>query len=156
MNGLTDFQEMFVNHYVISLNGAQSAKKAGSKAKNYNTLCAVASELLSNPKVRKEIDRRLAQNGLTADETLSRLAMLARGNIADYSEIKSQEDLADHPQAYAVKEFEVKDDEVKIKLEDRKYALDTFVKLHKIIDNPIDDAALALKAWIEAQAKDNP
>jgi phage terminase small subunit len=150
VNGLTALQKAFIAHYVECLNATQAARLAGYKSTN-GSLRAIGSENLTKPYIKAEIERLLKEKGLSSEETIARLAIIARGNLVDYADIKSPDDLADHPQAYAIKKLEMKDDSLKIELDDRQKALDHFVKLHKIIENPLDDTARALKAWLEDQ-----
>jgi len=75
---LTEKQKLFVKHYIISLNGVHSARKAGYKG-SYATLGVQAHENLKNPKIRKAIDAELSKSIMPLDEALNRLSQQARG-----------------------------------------------------------------------------
>lgn len=81
---LTALQSRFVDEYMIDLNATRAAERAGSKAKN---LTVAGAELLANPNVAAEIDRRkLARSEETqidAAWVLKRLAAEAEADIAD-------------------------------------------------------------------------
>lgn len=83
MARFTDKQKAFINHYIITLNATESAREAGYKG-NYVTLRSVGSENLSKPHIRKEIDRRLADLTMTADEVLNRVSKHASGTMEDF------------------------------------------------------------------------
>ena len=76
-------QQAFIDWYVILLNGTEAARRAGYKG-NDVTLAAVAYENLRKPHIRAEIDSRLRERALTADEAVSRMGDIARGNLTDY------------------------------------------------------------------------
>jgi phage terminase small subunit len=75
-----DQQILFAEHYAVCLNGTKAAKLAGYKGDD-NTLCATGSRLLRNDRVRARIDELLAQQAMSAQEILARLADHARGDM---------------------------------------------------------------------------
>lgn len=86
-DGFTDKQRMFVNAYTeygshSFLNGAESARRAGHSKK---TARQIATENLSKPYIRSEIDRRLKEFALGPAEVLARLSMHARGDISPFT-----------------------------------------------------------------------
>lgn len=82
----TDKQRVFIDAYIITLNGYTSAKLARYKG-SYETLQSIASENLRKPHIRAEIDRRLADLSMAADEVVARVARIARGSMADFLDI---------------------------------------------------------------------
>ena len=89
---LTDKQRAFIDAYLRCLNGYRAAKEAkynGDEA----TLRAIASENLSKPNIRAEIDRRMEAVGLTDAEILHRLKEQA---TADYEELIVYDDWGYH------------------------------------------------------------
>ncbi len=78
---LTDKQKMFVEAYLETLNATESARRAKYRG-NDQTLRAVGHENLTKPHIREEIDRRLKETIMSADEVLLRLGEQAR---AEYS-----------------------------------------------------------------------
>ena len=101
---LTPLQSRFVDWYLITWNGVKSAKLAGYRG-DYNTLGVVAHENLKKPKIKAEIEQRLNEHAMSANEVLARLAGQARGDLGEFSDIEKQEDLGDHPKSYLVKEI---------------------------------------------------
>lgn len=82
-------QRKFIDYYLITLNGVESARRAGYKG-DYSTLGVVAHENLKKPKIRREIERRLSGLAMSADETLHRLGEQARGSLEHF--IRFEED----------------------------------------------------------------
>jgi len=72
----------FINYYMVLLNGTEAARLAKYSGDDA-TLAATASRLLSNDKVAREIDRRLTEHAMSANEVLARYTAIARGDIAD-------------------------------------------------------------------------
>ena len=86
---LTNKQKVFVEHYLQSWNGAESAAQAGyGKTKSRASLRAIASENLTKPNIKTEIERRLSEKVMAADEVLARLSFMAEGfDPAEYMEL---------------------------------------------------------------------
>ena len=83
MAKLTDKQQAFINHYLITLNGTEAARRAGYRG-NDVTLASVAYENLRKPHLRQEIDNRLNALTMSADEALFRMTQIARGDLSKY------------------------------------------------------------------------
>lgn len=82
-NGLTDKQRVFIDMYFINgLNQTRAYMSVYPDA-DYPAARSSASRLITNANVRAEIERRLTQHALTANEALARLANEARGDLAD-------------------------------------------------------------------------
>lgn len=78
-NGFTDLQSAFIDHYFLcNLNGTEAAARAGYRGSR-ETLVSIASENLRKPKIRAEINRRLNEKTMKADEVLFRLNQQAEG-----------------------------------------------------------------------------
>ena len=81
----------FAAEYLIDLNGARAYGRAGYTAKG-NAAEVGASKLLSNPKVREEIERlkaeRSKRTGIDADWLLARLAQEAEADLRDIYDAK--------------------------------------------------------------------
>jgi phage terminase small subunit len=90
MNRLTDKEQAFVDHYIITLNGTQSAINAGYSE---NSARQIASENLSKPHIRAAIDKKLRKLTMTADETMKRLSDMASGDLTRYITIQGELDL---------------------------------------------------------------
>ena len=83
MGSFTDKQQAFIDHYLITLNGTEAARRARYKGDD-NTLGVVAHENLRKPKIKAEIERILAEQTMSAHETLRRVSDVAAGDLLDY------------------------------------------------------------------------
>lgn len=69
-------QQVFISEYLKCFNGSEAARRAGYAAKNTRN---VAYELMNQPKVKAEIEARLREVHMGADEALKLVADMARG-----------------------------------------------------------------------------
>lgn len=92
--GLNVLQELFVSEYLKDKNATQSYIRAGYKARG-NSAEVNASKLLSNPKIRAEIDRRmgkiLERVEITPERILQELGAIAFSRATDYVNIVERE-----------------------------------------------------------------
>ena len=83
-DGLTPKQEKFCYEYIVNLNGAQAARKAGYKGPNYS---ALAAGLMQNKKIRTKIRKLLLKKSkktkITAEYVLNILDTEIQRVIAD-------------------------------------------------------------------------
>lgn len=119
---LSPQQAKFVSKYFeLNFTGVKAAEAAGYKG-DYNTLCVTAHRLLHHtPKIRDEIERRLAEYGMSAAEAIARLAHQARGDIDDLLTADGSLDLAKARQAGKtglIRELEIKRKVIKLELDD--------------------------------------
>jgi len=77
---LTTRQRLFVDAYLQCWNAAESARRAGYSEKAARQ---TGRFLLTNPYIKAEVEQRLLENQMQADEALARLADMARGDIGD-------------------------------------------------------------------------
>ena len=102
-------QKIFCEIYVGSLNGADSARKAG-----YSTKCAkeTASVILTYTNVKTYIDYLKAERskkiGVTAEEILEQLNTFRKANINDYVEIVKSTYVNDKGKEVPYKKLEFK------------------------------------------------
>jgi phage terminase small subunit len=83
---LTKKQQVFIDEYLKCFNGAEAARRAGySKHSARQT----ASDLLAETYISEQIQARLAEVHMSADEALQRIAEIARGDIGDFMAINS-------------------------------------------------------------------
>jgi phage terminase small subunit len=87
--GLTDKQLLFVGHYLACLNATEAAARAGYQGSR-NVLAVMGHENLRNPKIRAEIDARMAELVMPANEVLFRLTEHASGSMADFLSAKGR------------------------------------------------------------------
>lgn len=79
---LTNKQRIFVDEYLKCWNATEAARRAGYKG-NDNTLAVVGHDNIRKPNISAEIQSRLQENAMSADEVISRLADIARGSLED-------------------------------------------------------------------------
>lgn len=84
MTKLTDKQKRFIDEYLIDFNATRAAIKVGYSKK---TASVIGSENLAKPYIADEISRRIEEQAMSSKEVLTRLADMARGDIADLMDI---------------------------------------------------------------------
>lgn len=101
-NKLTDKQRRFVDEYLLDLNAAQAAIRAGYSAK---TASRIGPQLLGKSWVRDAIDARMGKRQqrveVTQDDVVRELAAMALYDPAEIAgvEIKTQADIARLPES---------------------------------------------------------
>lgn len=142
--GLSKQQEAFVEHYLTCWNAAQAARLAGYSEK---TARQQGSRLLTIADIQAHVSARLDELKMRADEVLTRLTDIARGDLADFVHM----DKHGYPElnlAYAemkgkfrlVKKFkqtrrsigEITESVTEIELYDAQAALNTLGKHHRL------------------------
>lgn len=78
---LTHKQQVFIDEYLKTFNATASAIAAGYSEK---TARQAGSENLSKPDIKAEIQARLAEIHMSADEALKLLADIARGDVTEF------------------------------------------------------------------------
>ena len=86
---MTNKQRLFVEHYLKCWNATRAAERAG-----YAVPKQAGSRLLSYVAIKEQIDERLAEKAMDADEVLVRLAEQARGDGTEYLTIGGSIDMA--------------------------------------------------------------
>ena len=81
MSRLTKRQKLFIEAYLRTFNGTQSAIEAGYSERSARS---TASENLTKPNIATEIKRRITEKAMSADEVLLRLADQARLDVGPY------------------------------------------------------------------------
>ncbi len=80
---LNKAQQVFVSEYLKCFNGTEAYSRAYPKAKR-DSARACAADLLANPSIKAEIEARLAEIHMSADEALKLTADIARGDITEF------------------------------------------------------------------------
>ncbi|MCP4712238.1 MAG: terminase small subunit [Planctomycetes bacterium] len=83
MSDLTDKQKLFINAYLECWNATEAARRAGYEGHD-GVLANIGWENVRKPQIKNAIKKRLNASAMTADEALSRLAAMARGDIGEY------------------------------------------------------------------------
>lgn len=145
MAKLTAKQKKFVEEYLIDLNATQAAIRAGYSP---NTAQEQSSRLLSNVKVKNEIDKAMAERsrrtGISQDRVLRELAKIAfvnPGDVINFDEATVKSDAKEDDLAaiasVKIKNIPTEDGEIterEIKLCDKLKALDLLGKHLGIYD----------------------
>lgn len=157
--GLSRQQEAFVEHYLRVWNAAEAARLAGYSEK---TARQQGSRLLTIVDIRTAIDARLAELKMSADEVLTRLADIARGDMADFVSLDHAGEpllnlnaARDNNKLKLVKKFkrtrrtfgEMVETQVEIELYDAQAALNTLGKHHRLF---VERVELDWRAELEA------
>lgn len=79
--GLTRKQRVFIDEYLRCWNATEAARRAGYSERS---ACFIGHENLTKPYIAQEIDARIAELKISADEVLIRLAEHARGSLEDF------------------------------------------------------------------------
>lgn len=133
---LTDKQQAFINEYLQCWNAAQAARKAG-----YSEMTArsIGSENLTKPDIVEEIQRRITEMTMSADEALIRLSDHARADMSDFITIRHGLPFVDLEKAsqrgklHLLKKFRNTDKGVEIELQDVQSALVQVLKEQHLI-----------------------
>lgn len=84
---LTRKQQLFVQEYLVDLNGAQAAIRAGYSKK---TASVIAAENLSKPYLSQAIQKAFAERSrrtqVTQDRVIQEYARIAFSDISNYTE----------------------------------------------------------------------
>lgn len=143
MAKLTNKQRQFIEHYITCLNSAEAARRAGYSEK---TARSIGSENLTKPDIQEEVQRRLAETAMTADEVIARLADQSRASLEDFVTIGKNGPHIDLAKArrlgklHLLKRFRMdKDGDVVIELHDPQAALVHLGRYHALF---VDKTAL--------------
>jgi PBSX family phage terminase large subunit len=82
--GFTTKQRLFIEYYLQTWNATESAIKAGYSDRS---AASIASENLTKPKIKAEIQRRIDEIAMSADEVLMNISDIARGSIEDVMDV---------------------------------------------------------------------
>lgn len=138
---LTSKQQVFISEYLKCWNASEAARRAGYNGKSN----VVGPRLLANVSIKAEIQARLDEKVMSADEVLVRLAEQARGNLGDFLTFYEGSrfplvDLNKSPdKQHLVKKFrESNRDGVEIELYDAQAALVHIGKHHGLFTDKIE------------------
>lgn len=88
MTGISKKHQNFINEYLKTFNATQAYMRTYPKA-SYDTARANGSALLAKANISSEIQNRLDEARMDAQEALHRLSDIARGDIAEIMEVSS-------------------------------------------------------------------
>lgn len=90
MASLTNKQRVFIEEYLKCWNATEAARRAGYSERYLNTN---ASKLLQNTTIEAEVEARIEEKTMAADELLIRVAEHARGNLSKYILLNGEIDI---------------------------------------------------------------
>ena len=155
-------QEQFCHEYLIDKNATQAAIRAGYSQK---TAYSQGHDLLKKPEIKTRIDKlyqeQVERLKMSADEVLIELANIAKGNIKDFLAFKTEktqvgideetgQPIFDYKQVVDVKPSDEidgrliqevsigKDGTFKFKLYDKKGALESLGRVHKLFVDKVE------------------
>lgn len=131
-------QQVFVDKYFeLGFNATKAALAAGYSKRSARS---IASENLTKPDIKAEIERRLSEHAMSANEVLVRLTEHARGDMREFMGLNETE-LKEHPLGNLIKKVErteirnskgLIENTIKIELYDAQAALVHIGKHHKL------------------------
>ncbi len=143
---LTAKRQAFVDAYLQTWNASEAARVAG-----YAAPMQEGYRLLRNADIAAEVQRRVSERAMTADEVLIRLAEMARGSMDDFVSFRPgvKLPLLDLEKAHAagkfglVKKLKYTDQgAVEFELYDAQAALVQLGKVHKLFTDRQDVSAV--------------
>ena len=141
---LTDKQRAFIEQYFIcGFNATEAAKRAGYQG-NQDVLSSVGWENLRKPEIKAEIERRMAEFHMSANEVLARLADHAAASLDDFLSSSGRGiklDLVKAKKAgklHLVKSYNKGKQGLKIELVDQQAALVALARHHNLLTDKMD------------------
>lgn len=141
MADLTAKQLAWANAYLETFNKTEAARRAGYDG-NDVTLASIGYENFRKPQIEAYLKQRLSEKAMPADEVLTRLADMARSDIADFAHIENWSGLTKLPgKSHVIKKFKRKvtysknDDryeEIELELYDAQTALVHIGRVHNL------------------------
>jgi hypothetical protein len=134
--GLTAKRQAFVDAYLKTWNASEAARVAG-----YSVPMQEGYRLLRIADIAEEVQRRVSERAMTADEVLVRLADIARGSMDDFVSFRPgvKLPLLDLEKAHAAGKFGLvkklkytSDGAIEFELYDAQAALVQLGKAHKL------------------------
>ena len=154
---LTAKQQSFINQYIQCWNATEAARLAGYSDR---TAYSIGQENLNKPEIFAEIERRMQENAMSADETLSRLSDQARTDMSDFLEVRHNwvnvdlEKAKDLGLLRHIKKVKPTKYGTEIELYSSQAALQTLAKAHGMLHDKIEvniNIELVVNAWRELE-----
>lgn len=136
VSDLTDQQKVWLEHYLICWNASEAARKAGYKQPSLS-----GHRNIRNDKIRAEIDARLREKKMSADEALARLSAYAASDMTDFLQVNkmSGEAYLDMQRArsagklFLVKKYKETKYGAEVELHDPMRALELIARHHGVL-----------------------
>lgn len=138
--GLSNKQRVFVEEYLKTWNATEAARRAGYSVK---TARSIGAENLTKPDIASEIQQRIAERTMGADEVLVRLSEQARAEYSQYFMPNGTVDLAKliaDGKAHLIKKVKETQWGLQVEFYDAHAAKELIGKHHKLFtDGPSGD-----------------
>lgn len=95
--------QQFINEYLQTWNATEAYCRVYPKV-NRQTARANAARLLANASISGEVDRRIAENTMSANEVLARQTDIGRGDIGEFINL-SPEEIKHSGRSHLIKKF---------------------------------------------------
>lgn len=164
MAKLSNLQRAFIDQYFLcGMNATEAILQAGYKAKSRAVAASMGAENLRKPHIRAEIDNRLNENAMQANEVLFRLSEIARASHGDFWKISDSgfprmdlKQAEKRGKLHLLKKVKVTQSEhganVEIELHDAQSALVQLGRYYKLFTDKIEiqswesEAVMAIKS----------
>lgn len=140
--GLTKKQRAFIEYYLQDWNATQAALKAGYSKRS---AASIGNENLLKPEIQAEIQRRLSEIAMSADEVLTALAGIGRASVDDIMDVDSSGRLSfnfrraqEQGKLHLIKSVTPTQSGTKVELHDRMKALELLGKHHKLFTDNVN------------------
>lgn len=136
--GLTKKQKAFIEFYLQEWNATQAALKAGYSERS---AASIGNENLLKPEIDHEIQRRLSEMSMSADEVILAIGEIGRASIEDFIDIDDETGRLKNinfgkakkaGKLHLIKSITPTANGLKIELHDRMRALELIGKHHKL------------------------
>lgn len=98
-------QEFVNNYFRLNMNATDAYQTTYPKS-SYDAARAHGARLVADGNIQAEIQRRLKERAMSADEVIARLSDMARASIKDFAGIRNANDLTDIDNGHLIKKLE--------------------------------------------------
>jgi len=148
-NGLTDKQQVWLEHYLVCWNATEAARKAGYASPRQSGYSNMTKDYIQN-----EIKARLSEKKMSADEALARLSAYAKADLTDFLKVHTHSGTAtldmNSAQAagklFLIKKYKETRYGHELELHDPLRALELVARHHGLFDDDDDGLKLPAKA----------
>jgi phage terminase small subunit len=150
--GFSKKQRIFIDEYLKCWNATQAALNAGYSQRSAHT---IGWENLQKPAIKEEIQKRLDESAMSADEVIQAIGDIGRADISDFIEIDEETgrlksfDFAKAKKAGKlglIKSITPAANGLRVELHDRMKALELIGKHHALFtDNVNHDGEIKIK-----------
>ena len=157
---LTDKRQVFISEYLKCWNASEAARIA-----EYAHPGSEGHRLLKNAEISEEIQRRVSEIAMSADEALIRLSEHARGDMSDFLEFKpgvstpylSLEQARDRGKLHLIKKFKFNSEGYpEVELYDAQAALGQIGRVHSLFTDKssVDIVGAQVSIYIPSNDRD--